>query len=165
MMTRTVCWLLLAHTLTGCASIARHTVEPAAPQPLLLVAGEPWNAALRNPHPPKYGNGQAAGCVVEGEFQVAIDHITGDPAGGRVRIDGRLLAPQGMEGPMVALLTWNEAGDDGRKAATSANPFSLDVDVGRDSTLAISLPGYRTLQVDLRMLSRRAVPAPGMRGP
>jgi len=163
-MRRVLCWLLAAQAVTGCASLPGHMEEPRRDfprflvddHPLLLVEEERWDAPLRNPRPPAYGMGMPGGCVVKGEFHVAIERMAYDRAAGRLRLEGRLLRSRGSGNVLVALLDWKEAGEPRHTVTRSSSTFSLDLDVKHNRTLTLSSPGFRTLVLDLRILSRRA---------
>lgn len=157
-MLRMVCGLLMMNVLAGCASLAIGRGE-AEFRPHLLVQGREWNAPLLNRRPPEYGIDQLAGCVVQREFRVEVDQLVYDTATGRLRLSGRLFDTRDGRGTFGMLRTRNDAGAPLTTVVSPGAPFSLDLILARNPTLAIESIGYRTLWVDLRALSRRAVPA------
>lgn len=159
-MPRLACWFLTATALAGCASLAPGAVQTQRERPLLVVEGRTWNAPLLNPHPPEYGLGAPGGCIVQREFQVAIERLAYDTANGRLRMEGRLLSRPDGQVVVGILLTRDESGQPVRRVAASNHTFVLDIDLEHNPTLTLSALAYRTLEVDLRKLGRRAARAP-----
>lgn len=163
-MLQIICGLAVAGAMAGCALVGLGQGE----RPELVVHGTVWNAPLLNPHPPEYGDGKPGGCIVQGEFRVEIDQLAYDPATGQLHLAGRLLEPRGPEGRwgvMGVIHTRNEAGIPVSTVVSPNTPFSLDVVLAQNPVLEIAGIGFRTLQIDLRTLRRRAALVHAASGP
>lgn len=152
-MIRVLRWLLVAQVVTGCASFARYPAAPKAEHPLLVVEGRRWNEPLVNATPPEYGLNAGGGCISQSEFHVAIERLAYDTTTGRLRVEGRLVNPTYA---VFAALIWKEAGVTRRAPASTTESFSLSLDLQATPILTFYGLGHRTLEVDLRILSRRA---------
>lgn len=152
-----ICGIAVAGLLSGCATLGWGAADA---RPQLLVHGHEWNAPILNPDPPVYGDGQPGGCIVMGEFRVEIDQLAYDPATDRLRLSVRV--EQVGSGPTVG--TFRTRDDTGALVATTAvpgSPLSLDLLLAQNPTLTIDRVAMRSLQIDLRLLSRRATRAGG----
>lgn len=151
----------MANLLAGCATLGWGGADP---RPRLLVHGREWNAPLVNPDPSRYGIDQLAGCIVQAEFRVEIDQLAYDASTDRLRLGGRLLDAGSGLGTFAILRTRDGSGASVATAVHAGAPFALDLPLAQNPVLAIERIGARTLEVDLRVLARRAAPA-GPRNP
>jgi hypothetical protein len=142
--------------LLGCAAVPRASQATLDDRPALLVEGQPWNAGILNPKPPRYGLGEEGGCMVMGEFRVEIDTLVFEPSTHRLTIRGHVL-PAGLLRSMARLVTRDPGGEEvSHVFADPTSGFALSVDPVETPVLSVELPLMRSLHLDLRRLSRRA---------
>lgn len=144
--------LLLILPLAGC-----HLLGLAGPaqRPELIVHGRPLRAAILNPEPPLYGDGNPGGCIVLSEFRVVITELSRDGAG-TLRIRGSVAGPPGL--PLVTARIAYVRGDSTAAAVHSGSggEFSIIAEPGDNAKLVVSQVMFRSLELDLRRLARAA---------
>jgi hypothetical protein len=156
-MVRHMGWIAGCCLLLGCASTPGAARVTAEDRPSLIVEGQPWNAGILNPKPPRYGLGEAGGCVVMGEFQVEIDTLAFEPSMHRLRIRGHVLQVGLLQRTSALLVTRDPGGEVVSRVFAGPEPgFALSVDPEETPVLSVEGLGMRSLRLDLRRLSRIA---------
>lgn len=147
--------VLLMLPLSGCSLLGMSGREL---RPELIVLGQPLRAAMLNPEPPLYGDGNPGGCMVWSEFRVVITELVMDAAG-ELRIRGFVSRTEGIPLPDVTIAQMR--GDTSVATAHSGptGGFEITTQPGDAARLVVSRTFYRPLELDLARLARAATPA------
>lgn len=130
--------------------------EFGSTRPALFLNGQALRSVIRNPTPPRYGDGEEGGCIPSDEFRIELTELVRD-ASGRMRIAGVITNadPRRQDPPFVVVET--RQGDAVRRVATAmGGRLDTSVETGEAAVLVLSLSGFRTLELDLGRLARLA---------
>ena len=122
-------------------------------RPALFLNGEPLRSVILNPTPPRYGNGEEAGCIPSDEFRIELTGLFLDDAG-RVRIEGSVVnANPQREDPVFVVVATRRAGATQRAYTAVRGHLDVTVEADEPTVLVLSLLGFRTLELDLNQLA------------
>jgi hypothetical protein len=140
--------LLLIMPLSGCYWLTGHDLRPE-----LIVRGRSMRAAILNPEPPLYGDGNPGGCLIWSEFRVVITDVTADSTGA-LRIRGFVSRTEGIPLPGVQIAEERGGITSGVVYSGLTGDFEITAQPGDAAKLVVSRTWYRPLELDLSQLAR-----------